>query len=409
MRSLVPLALVALVACAVRDEATPQPVTSAKDGGPATTGDGGAPTPDASPEDAALPIDAPAPSGALTILSLNLHCLKNDGTSFTTNPQRFEAIALAAARERVDAILAQEVCASASEDARALLVAALQKATGASWSSAAALAHQAWQGTADEAAESVAIFSRLPLSSPRETAHRAQGTLRRVTLGATLTTGVTGPSGAPLAVLVHTVHLDHETATVREGQAREVASLALAEADEPAIALTSAGGTSLPVVVGGDFNATYAAEAPQALAAFGFVESSGSDGGARIDHVFMHRSAPLAKESSKEVFTGKDAVSDHPGVIVRFVAAAPAPVRLTRIVARGTFAAPLAVRGDRAPLSWGRGWPAYTTSAGQALVTSELPASPFAYKFLREDRDWATGGNAAGAGETDNTSTPTFP
>ena len=100
-------------------------------------------------------------------------------------------------------------------------------------------------------------------------------------------------------------------------------------------------------------------------------------------------------------------------MIVRFAGAAPTPVRLTRIVASGTFAAPISVRGDHAPFSWERGWPALPRTAsgkpGVVVVTSELPAGAFAYKFLRNDADWAAGANAAGAGQTDNTMTTTFP
>jgi hypothetical protein len=146
---------------------------------------------------------------------------------------------------------------------------------------------------------------------------------------------------------------------------------------------------------------------------FGFVETSGSAQTTRIDHVFTHRSAPFAPDSTKELFVGSAAVSDHPGVLVRFAPAVPKPVRLTRIVASGTFALPLSVRGDHAPLSWERGWPAFArpsaSAPGVAVVTSELPGGAFAYKFLRQDTDWATGGNVSGAGETDNASTPSFP
>ena len=149
-------------------------------------------------------------------------------------------------------------------------------------------------------------------------------------LGAT----VTGVGATPLRV--YTVHLDHEREDVRAAQGRDVASAALVEADVEALALDAGGGAvALPVVIAGDFNSTFTAAAPQALAGFGFVEASGSAATTRIDHVFAHRSAPLAATETRELFEGAAAVSDHPGVMVRFAAAAPTPVRLTRIAAPG--------------------------------------------------------------------------
>ncbi len=43
------------------------------------------------------------------------------------------------------------------------------------------------------------------------------------------------------------------------------------------------------------------------------------------------------------------------------------------------------------------------------LVLSGLPAGAFAYKFLRGDVDWQLGANAAGVGQSDNQTSPTFP
>ncbi len=354
--------------------------------------------------------DAASPE-QLGVLSLNLHCLKTEGTAFTTNAARFAAIAAAVSTEHIDVVLAQEVCVSATENAHTMLVAALANATGATWSSTVALAHRAWDGSADQADEYVAIFSRDALSAPRQTVHRAQGSLRRVMLGATVATRLTSPAGAALPVRVYTVHLDHEDAVVRAAQGREVASAAMVESDNEQIAIEAGdGAVALPLLVGGDFNARLLGEAPQALVELGFVAASGSAQTTRIDHVFSHRSAPLAPALAVELFEGAAAVSDHPGVLVRFVPAPPQPVRLTRVVASGTFPLPLSVRGDRAPLSWDRGWPAFPAAgAGVAVVTSEMPAAAFAYKFLRQDADWAIGGNVIGAGEADNVSTPSFP
>ncbi|NOU29868.1 MAG: hypothetical protein HOO96_18340 [Polyangiaceae bacterium] len=348
--------------------------------------------------------------GKLTVLTLNLHCLKTEGTVFATNQDRFAAIASAVATEDVDVVLAQEVCSMPGADARTMLTDALGKATGTSWSSVAAFAHRAWEGTPDAADESVAIFSRGALSSPHETVHRVQGPLRRVTLGATVATRMSTPERASLSVRVYTVHLDYSTPVARGLQAREAAGAAVFEADAERVALDLGGGAvALPVLVAGDFNATSADPAPQALRDFGFAETSGSASTQRIDHVFVHRSAPFTREASKVLFEGAAAVSDHPGVLVRYVASTPVPVKLTRIVARGTFPAPLSVRGNRAPLSWDQGWPGFPSSAGVALVTSELPAGPFAYKFLRQDTDWALGADVGGSGEADNAASPAFP
>ncbi len=378
-------------------------------GGPAAAPDVDAARTDAAPTppDAALSPDAPA-RAEVGVLSLNLHCLKNDGTAYATNAARFAAIAATIAAEQIDVLLAQELCVGAAGDARALLHAALASATGGAWASEVAATHRAWVGTPDEADEYVAVFTRGALAAPRATVHRVQGSLRRVLLGAT----VTGVGATPLRV--YTVHLDHEREDVRAAQGRDVASAALVEADVEALALDAGGGAvALPVVIAGDFNSTFTAAAPQALAGFGFVEASGSAATTRIDHVFAHRSAPLAATETRELFEGAAAVSDHPGVMVRFAAAAPTPVRLTRIAAPGAFAPPLTVRGDRAPLTWTSGWPAWphpvAGGPGVALVTSELPPGAFAYKFLRDDVDWALGANAAGVGQADNQTSPTFP
>jgi hypothetical protein len=215
-----------------------------------------------------------------------------------------------------------------------------------------------------------------------------------------------------MSIRVHTVHLDHATAVARAEQGREAASAAMVQTDGERVALdVGAGAVALPVLVGGDFNARSGEPAPQALLDFGFVETSGSAKTLRIDHLFAHRSAPFVPTSTKELFEGAAAVSDHPGVLVRFAPQVPKGVRLTRVVATGAFAFPLSLRGDRGPLSWERGWPAFprATSGEPSIVTSELPPGAFAYKFLRRDVDWATGNNAGGIGEADNASAPVFP
>jgi hypothetical protein len=362
----------------------------------------------ASPGDATPAADAGAPT--FTVLALNLHCLKTTATAFATNAERFSAIANAARDFQVDAILAQEVCERPGESTRELLTSELERATEARWSSASAFAHRAWDDTPDEADEHVAIFARGAIAAPRETVHRAQGNLRRVTLGATVEAKV-GDSGTRLRVRVFTVHLDHRAAEARAAQAREVASAAMVEGDDEALEVPDSG-VSLPIVVGGDFNARDKSPALDAMRDYGFTEVSGSAGSTRIDHVFAHRSAPMEPIESSVILTGNDAVSDHPGILVRFGSRAPTPVRLTRIRANVPTSTPLTVRGSAAPLDWELGWPAFPkigATAGVLLITSELPAGSFEYKVLRSDVDWQEGENAIGKGHEDNVVTPTFP
>lgn len=395
-----PILLLALVSTACGsapaggpDDAAPADAPTSTDG--PTLGDGG--------PDAARPVE-------VAVLSQNLHCLKTDGTAYPTNAARFAAIAAAVAAERIDVVLAQELCVGAAGDARALMHEALARATGVAWTSGVAATHRAWVGTPDEADEYVAVFARGGLTAPRATAHRVQGSLRRVLLGAT----VTGVGDAPLRV--YTVHLDHEQDAVRAAQGRDVATAAMVEADDPTVGVSIAAGdgaVALPIVIGGDFNSTSEAAAARALVGFGFVDASAAIDRASIDHVFVHRSAPLATVEARTLFVGAAAVSDHPGVLVRFASASPTPVRLTRITAPGSFAPPLTVRGDRAPLTWSTGWPAWPRAVaggpGVALVTSELPSGGFEYKFLRGDVEWQVGANATGVGQADNQISPMFP
>jgi endonuclease/exonuclease/phosphatase family metal-dependent hydrolase len=350
------------------------------------------------------PVVDAAPEAGFNVLTLNLHCLNTEGTAFGTNTARFAAVAAAVAAERVDVVLAQEVCVNATEDARAMLRSALATATGRTWNSVDAFAHRAWVGTIDEADEYVAIFAPTTLSAPHATDHRVQGSLRRITLGATLAPRDGQAPTVPFRV--YTVHLDHMTAATRAAQAREVATTTMVEGDAE-VTIGLAGGSALPVIVGGDFNARANEDPPQALRQFGFINASANAG---IDHVLVHRSAPIVARSTAELFVDGSAVSDHPGVLVRFAATAPTAVKLTRITTASTQPQ-LAVRGDRAPLSWTAGWPMIPRAGttGATLITSELAAGGFAYKFLRRDTDWALGDNATGLGESDNTSTPAFP
>lgn len=359
------------------------------------------------PPEVVAPVERPdggAAPEAFSVLALNLHCLDTGGTIYATNADRFAAIAATARDASVDVILAQEVCEKPEERTREALSAALEGATGAAWSSASAFAHRAWEDTPAEADEHVAIFARGALTDPRETVHRPTGALRRVALGATVEAPL---DGAPARVRVMTVHLDHRDAVVRAAQAREVATAATLEATVEAVA--SADGVALPVVVGGDFNARAASEALASMAAAGFVDASHTEGSRRIDHVLVHRSAPLEPVAREVLFTGQEAVSDHPGVLVRFAARAASPVRLTRIVASIPATTALTARGGVAPLDWEYGWPLLPSPDGQVFVTSEVPAGAFEYKLLRGDVDWQLGDNAIGQGQQSNAVTPAFP
>jgi hypothetical protein len=140
MRHKLLLAVAALVACS----GSP---SGAEPGAPPGEGPPGAPSLEA---DGGSRADAGGPGASgptFTVLSLNLHCLKTTGTAFTTNEARFAAIAKTAHDEGVLVIVAQEVCERPGTSTRALLGAALASATGVSWSSEAALAHPAWEGT----------------------------------------------------------------------------------------------------------------------------------------------------------------------------------------------------------------------------------------------------------------------
>jgi endonuclease/exonuclease/phosphatase family metal-dependent hydrolase len=380
------------------DGATPRPDEVATVDGADVPGTGG--------DDAN---DATA-AGDVTVLSLNLHCFKTSRTAFASNEARFDAIAEGIRAHAVDVVLAQESCERPGESTREALERRFAIATGAAWSSVSAFAHSAWEGSPDEADEHLAIFARGALRDATATEHRAPGSsLRRVMLGATVDAPAVG------AVRVWTLHLDHANATAREEQAREAASLAMAEGDSVAIAVPPTG-VALPLIVGGDFNARQGTPTLNAMRDAGFFEASASPNTRRIDHIFAHRSAPLRVVERKVIFTGRDAVSDHPGVLVRFAAANPAPVRLTRVFARGERGARLTVRGDTHPLAWDRGFPTFeraapdgTAGTVHAFVTSELGERTFSFKFLRNDRDWQLGDDMRGAGGGDTTLRPEFP
>ena len=116
---------------------------------------------------------------------------------------------------------------------------------------------------------------------------------------------------------VVSVHLDVDDETVRTAQAREAATWGV---------LLDPQATN--VFIGGDFNDTPAGSAYASLPAYGYHDGSvvlPADG---IDHIFVHRAAPWSVQQAMRLFDGVNgpAVSDHPGVLVSFAAAAATPV-----------------------------------------------------------------------------------
>jgi endonuclease/exonuclease/phosphatase family metal-dependent hydrolase len=329
---------------------------------------------------------------SFALLSLNLHCLKLDGTAFATNAERFAAVAALAAARGVAVLTVQEACKTSAEDAIAALRSALESATGTPWSSSWALAHVAWQGTPDEANEGVGLLVRGALSSEGVLDHAKQGSLRRVAVSATLPPELSGAR-------VTSVHLDVFDEPTRASQAREAANAALADTDPGFAAL-----------VAGDFNDVEASATVAAFPGMGYLDATKGLDATGIDHVMVHRAAPLRPVSAEEVFLGAAAVSDHPGILVQLAPASGDVVTATRVKAlfdpgAGHY---LAVRGDQAPLSWSAGFPMRRkASAEQVFVSTEL-AGPFAFKALVDDSGWQTGGNVAGTAGQESVFTPSF-
>ncbi|MCC6559047.1 MAG: endonuclease/exonuclease/phosphatase family protein [Polyangiaceae bacterium] len=328
----------------------------------------------------------------LVLLTLNLHCLKLDGTSFPTNEARFGAIADLIAAEGVAVVTLQEACVRQDLSAIDALRAAVEARTGATWSQSWTFAHVAWEGTPDQADEGVGLLVRGALADPVPIEHRVQGALRRVAVAATLP-----PELGALRVL--SVHFEVGSEPARAAQAREAAVSALVETDP-----------GMGAVVAGDFNDIEGSATHGALAAMGFLDAAAGLDPAGIDHAFIHRAAPWRPADARLVFLGADAVSDHPGVLVRFEAAAAEPVTITRIEGAADVGAGhwLSVRGSAAPLSWDTGWTLRQTGPSTwKFVTTELDGA-FAFKLLRDDIDWQLGADVPGSAGQDHVVTPSF-
>jgi len=340
-------------------------------------------------EDAA----ADAGSEGLGLLSLNLHCFIPTGSAYSDDLERFEAIAQGIAQLGAQVVTLQEACIKGSRDAAKDLATRLTELTGKTWGSSWQLAHVAWEGTADEAQEGVALLADRPLQDVRATHFAHQGGLVRVALSGELAL----PSGG---LRVMSVHLDHQDAAVREEQARETGVAALAEAYP-----------SAATIVAGDFNAKEGSPAHSALLQQGFLDASDPLSANRIDHVFVHRGAGWSAQQASLVFEGASAVSDHPGVLVRLVPESPPPLLLTRVhaslsLAAGEFAS---IRGSVAPLSWDRGWTLHHDESTNAwdFVSSELSGG-FEYKLLKDDVVWQIGANQVGSAGNDHAASASF-
>lgn len=341
---------------------------------------------------AASTTDAGDPGSPLTVLSLNLHCFRLDGTSYASNAERFGAIASLAAERHVDVLALQEACARPGETAIDELRAALVDETGAAWTSTWALAHVAWEGTPEVADEGVGLLVRGTLSDPGVLEHAVQGPLHRVAVSATLPPELGG-------LRVTSVHFEVLEPGARTMQARETAVAALVDSDD-----------DFSAIVAGDFNDVEGSPPHAAFPAMGYLAADAGLDPAGIDHVMIHRAAPLRPAAVEAVLVGSQAVSDHPGILVRFEPADGDAVSVTRITAvvDAEIEGFVALRGDTEPLSWQLGFPLRRVAPGEhTLVTTEL-ADAFEYKLLVDDTVWQTGPNLVGEAGTDHVVMPAF-
>lgn len=330
-------------------------------------------------------------AGALTLLTLNLHCFQLGGTSYASNGERFAAIVDFAAARGVDVLTVQEACQRPGEDAIGTLAEGLTQATGQPWSSVWNFAHVAWEGTPDQADEGVGLLIRGEGSDPVLGEHAMQSALRRVLVSARLPASLGGTR-------VMSIHFDVFDAPARAGQAREAAADAIVRADP-----------GFDAIVAGDFNDVEGSPAWSAFPAMGYLPADQGLSATGIDHVMIHRAAPLRPVKVEEVLTGMQAVSDHPGVLVRFEAAAGDPVTATRISTAfdpgpGHF---LSVRGSAPPLSWDYGSPMPVVGAGRSLILTEMQGD-FDLKLLRDDKDWQQGANVPASAGGQIVVTPVF-
>jgi len=311
---------------------------------------------------------------------------------YATNTERFAAIASLVANRDVSAITLQEACERPGENAIDELRVAIEKATSTSWSSTWTFAHVAWEGTPDQADEGVGLLVKGNLSNPDELVLAVQGSLRRVAASATLPAQWS-------KVRLTSIHFEVFEQTARTMQAREVAVAALVDTDP-----------YFGAIVAGDFNDIEGSTTHAAFPALGYLAANAGIDAAGIDHVMVHRATNWRPKLAEKVFLGSEAVSDHPGILVRFEPAKGDDVVNTRLIAQFNPATNdfLAVRGNVAPLSWNLGFPTRRTSNGQhAFVTTEMTGN-FEFKTLLDDATWQKGPNMLGTSGTNQVFTPTF-
>lgn len=329
---------------------------------------------------------------SVSLLSLNLHCLRLDGTVYATNTDRFAAIASLVANRDISAIALQEACQRPGENALDELRAAVEKATSTSWSSTWTFAHIAWEGTPNQADEGVALLVKGSLSNPKELVHAVQGSLRRVATSAMLPT-----EWANLRLT--SIHFEVFEESARTMQAREVAVASLVDTDP-----------GFGAIVAGDFNDIEGSATHGAFPALGYLAANGGLDPAGIDHVMIHRATKWRPVKSEKVFLGMEAVSDHPGILVRFDASPGDIVIPTRISTQYSPAVNqfLSLRGNIAPLTWELGFPLHRSQSGaQSFISTEMTGN-FEFKLLLNDQTWQMGPNATGKGEMDHTVVPSF-
>lgn len=351
--------------------------------------DGGSPDP-APPADAAAAVE-------VSVMALNLHCLKLEGTPFTSNQARMGAVAAAVAAEGIAALALQEVCKNTREDAMALLSAELRRATGAEWTGGWTKVHDAWVGTPDQAEEGIAVLARGATTNQQEIVYTAQAGLLRKSLGMTLS--------SLYDLRLFTVHLEVSDATARARQGRETAPFAVTKADP-----------NLDIVVAGDFNDVEGSAAYGAMTTYDFADFSKGQPVTRIDHVFVHRGAAWELVSNQLILDGGKYphVTDHPGGVVAKMRrrTAPAVVRTRFAVSQDVGAGnQLYLRGGTAPLNWNWGWKAVNVAPPaewKLVLTGYAQSDAFEYKWLRNDQDWQLGANETGAGGRDNPAQPRF-
>ncbi len=327
------------------------------------------------------------------LLSLNLHCLKLEGTSFESNRARMEAIAQVVKDREIKVLALQELCVQGEVEALELLQSALEEATSLPWSKAWAFVHIAWEGSPDEAEEGLGFLIQGEIQERWEYLYLNQGVLRRLALGIRLPPELGGFD-------LYSLHLDYNIPEARRLQALESVGQALLRRRDGQILMV------------GDLNGQAGSEPHRAFLDMGFEDLSAGLDPQGIDHLLAHRGAALEGSEAALFFRGEGEplVSDHPGVYLKLSPGAPEPFCLTEIQARydAGFGRSLSLRGEGDSLSWERGFPMINTGPeGWSLALTEI-SEGFEYKLLLDDEIWQQGENQQGNACLLNLSSPEF-